>query len=120
MRNKNLPVIPSRDGLLQMLEYEILKNIEVYKNYTIIEDDFVGQLEKYISTGNYGSDVVDLVLYAASNVLCLIINVFELQEIHYVLNDMKRITPRENYCLGTIDVVRHLDHFNSISFKGLF
>jgi len=110
-------MVPSRDGLLEMLKYEILKNIEFYKNFIIAEDDFIAQLEKYISFGNYGNDVVDLILYTASNTLGMVINVYELQTDCYVLNDMKHISPRDRNILGTIDVVRHCDHFNSIRFK---
>jgi len=66
LENKNFQMVPSRDGLLEMLKYEILKNIEFYKNFIIAEDDFIAQLEKYISFGNYGNDVVDLILYTAS------------------------------------------------------
>lgn len=113
-----MKVIPSRDGLLQMMNYEILKNLEHYALFIEEENDFVGQLENYIYKRSYGSNIIDLILFSISNTLRLSINIFELHNGSYTLFNMKSIHPRDEAPLCNIDVVRHSDHFNSISIIG--
>lgn len=48
-----------------MVRYEILSNLEYYKNILVFEDDFVQQLEEYISLNKYTSVIVDVVIIAA-------------------------------------------------------
>ena len=118
MRQQKMKVIPSRDGLLQMLEYEILKHIEYYKDFVHVEDDFVGQLERYIKKASYGSDIVDLILYSAGNCLGLKINLYQLYENHYTLFNLQSVVPQRSQVLGEIDIVKRRDHLNSILIKG--
>ena len=110
-------MVPSRDGLLQMVEYEMLRNIERYGSF-IGDIDFIGQLESYIQRRSYGNDVNDLVLNCASNALGLAIHIYERHNDDYVLYNLKSLHPHGDP-IGSIAVVRYHEHYNSITIKGL-
>ena len=64
---------------------------------------------------HYNSDLVDLVLVAATNCLRLTINVFEEEEEEkYVLYNMKELVPSRTTSIHTINVLQCGDHYNSI------
>ena len=120
MRATNHPATPSTNGLLEIVRFEILSNIDFYRNNLVASDDFVKQLEDYISKGNYTSDVVDLVILAASNALNLTINIYVIENNSYLLFELMKIEPKRTQSNHSINVLRVSDHFNSIAFDGKF
>ena len=58
-----------------------------------IEDtDFIKQLDDYTKHRRYSTDIVDMVLIAASNTLRLSINVFVPEQEYYLLYKLRQIT----------------------------
>ena len=114
MRAINHPATPSTNDLLEMVRFEILSNIEFYRSNLVASDDFVKQLEDYISNGNYTSDAVDLVILAASNALNLAINIYVIENNSYLRFELMKIEPKRTLSNHNINVLRVSDHFNSI------
>ena len=117
MKSHGMRMVPSCNGLLQMIEYELMRNLNRYESF-IGDIDFVGQLESLIHKRSYRSDINDLVMHSASNALGLVINIYERHEDKYVLYNMKSIHPYGTP-VGSINVVRYYEHYNSITIKGL-
>lgn len=117
MESNNHPVVPTSTDLLDMIYFEILNNIDFYRHSLIADDDFIEQLEDYIISKKYTSDIVDLIVVAACNVLNIKINIYILRNNHYELNRLMVINPAKKSVAG-INLLRSGEHFNSISFRG--
>lgn len=116
MRRENCLVVPSCGGLLEMLRYELLSNLDFYKCNMTSDMDVVSQLNDYIHHRKYGSDIVDIVLLAISNFLRITINVFIEKEEKYMLLNVLEITPGRTSAEQSVNILRSGDHFNAISF----
>ena len=62
---------PQRDGLLQMCKHEILNNLKDYLPFIGssfgYDKQVVDALEKYIDTGDFSNNIIDMIIPALSN-----------------------------------------------------
>ena len=71
MEDTGTLAVPSRDGLLQMCKNEILNKLKDYLQF--IDSSFehdkqvVDALEKYIDTGDFSNNIIDMIIPALSN-----------------------------------------------------
>ena len=103
-----------------MIQYKILSNIDFYKPSLYIEDtDFIKQLDDYTKHRRYSTDIVGVILIAASNALRLSINVFVPEQEYYLLYKLRWITPIRTASIGEINMVHVAGHFDVINFSKL-
>ncbi|XP_057307387.1 uncharacterized protein LOC130645416 [Hydractinia symbiolongicarpus] len=64
MQMKGVSAIPSIQGIIDMIRFELLKNIDFYAEF-IRDIDILHQFDEYAHETRYDSDIVDLVLLFA-------------------------------------------------------
>ena len=109
---------PSVPGLLEMMKFEILSNLQYYHDHVNYEDvDVVRDLEKYVYDKMYSRDTHDLIVYALANCLGVEIRIFELSENHnqYVLYT-EPIPParRGEPCRAVLDLLKYGEHYDAL------
>ena len=120
MESKHYRAILSVEALQEMIRYEILSNIDFYKPSLYIEDtDFIKQLGDYTKHRCYSSDIVDVVLIAASNALRLSINAFVSEQEYYLLYKLRQITPIRTTSIRETNIVHVSGYFDVINFSKL-
>ena len=114
-----IAAIPSYEGLLQMLRFEIMNNLGYYKEFVNEADqenaDIEADVNRYIHEKAYGNDTMDLIIYALANCLCVELRIFERSGQHYTLYTVP-IAParRAEPPRAVLDILRTPEHYDAL------
>ena len=117
LRHSNVRVVPSCEGLLQMVTNEVSSNLPFYSNWTNEGSDIQEDLKRYVEDRAYGTDSSDIVVNALANSLCVTIRILELGPtgIEYALHTLPQ-TPgrRTERPRAVIDVLKSGEHYDAL------
>ena len=120
--------MPSTIKLLNLVKFEVLRNIEYYGGFLkFSETNFVEELDSYISMNQYSSGTIDVVLSALANALrCRIILLKKRENDYYVQCNDQVINPTREIITPkfTIKLLWAREHYDALveapSFTGMY
>lgn len=114
-----IAAVPSYEGLLQMVRFEILNNLAYYKEFVNEADqenaDIEADVNRYIHEKAYGNDTMDLIIWALANCLCVELRIFERTGQQFTLYTVP-ITParRGVPARAVLDILRTPEHYDAL------
>ena len=104
--------------------------IGYYKQFMSLEDtDPVGEMNNYIKHGVYESDIGDMILHIAANLLnmrifalryCPLTNEYKLPHKHFITSPIDVVLELPMPIQQTIMLLKNSKHYDDLIFKGLF
>eukprot|EP00112_Aurelia_sp_Birch-Aquarium-sp1_P002129 Seg1231.10 transcript_id=Seg1231.10/GoldUCD/mRNA.D3Y31 product="hypothetical protein" protein_id=Seg1231.10/GoldUCD/D3Y31 len=114
-----IAAVPSYEGLLQMVRFEILNNLAYYKEFVNEADqenaDIEADVNRYIHEKAYGNDTMDLIIWALANCLCVELRIFERTGQQFTLYTVP-ITParRGVPARAVLDILHTPEHYDAL------
>ena len=96
MKHKNVHKVPSKNDLLNAIQFEILNNLDYHGRFLEAEKDCVKELDDYRSMRKYSSATNDLVLIALTNYLqccILLLKTNQVRRLYYLQCSDHSINP---------------------------
>ena len=119
LSKSSIAAVPSYEGLLQMLRFEIMNNLAYYKEFVNEADqqnaDIEADLNRYIHEKAYGKDTMDLIIWALANCLGVELRIFERSGQQFTLYTVP-ITParRQEPARAVLDILRTPEHYDAL------
>lgn len=119
LSKSRIVAVPSYEGLLQMLRFEIMNNLVYYKEFINQADqenaDIEADINRYINEKEYGKDTMDLIIWALANCLGVELRIFERSGQQFTLYTVP-ITParRGEPARAVLDVLRTPEHYDAL------
>ena len=119
LSKSSIVAVPSYEGLLQMLRFEIMNNLSYYKEFINQADqdnaDIEADVDRYINEKQYGKDTMDLIISALANCLGVVLRIFERFGEQFTLYTVP-ITParRGEPARAVLDVLRTPGHHDAL------
>ena len=123
LRYSTVKAVPSVAGLLEMVRCEILNDLNFYRGFSN-SPDMAWDLHKYITEKSYDRDTLDLVIFALTNCLGIVLRLFEFDEVEqqFTLYTVPIIPGRRNDPpRAVLDILKaNRDHYDALVDRNVF
>ena len=117
LSKSSIVAVPSYEGLLQMLTFEIMNNLSYHKEFVNQADreTIESDITRYINEKEYGKDTMDLIIWALANCLGEEVRIFERSGQQFTLYTIPiRPARRQEPARAVLDLLRSPEHYDAL------